>query len=148
MDDQKETFYLIHRDILPEAIYKTVEAKRLVETGAVKTVNEAVQKVGLSRSAYYKYKDKIFPFNQITNQQIITISLILEHRPGVLSNVLNFVADKQGNILTINQSIPLQGIANVVYSIDTTKLNISTTAFIEELQKVDGVRKVVVVGQG
>ncbi|WP_033827431.1 ACT domain-containing protein [Bacillus andreraoultii] len=145
--DHKEEFYLIRADVLPEAIYKTVEAKKLIETGEVNTINEAVERVNLSRSAFYKYKDKIFPFNAATYQKIITISLILEHRPGILSEVLKFVANKKGNILTINQSIPLQGIANVVYSIDTSNLITSATEFIEDLKLVDGVRKVIIVGQ-
>jgi chorismate mutase len=144
----KEQYYLIRGDILPESIYKTVEAKKLFETGEVETVNQAVDKVGLSRSAYYKYKDKIFPFNAATYQQIVTISFILEHKSGVLSQVLRFIADKSGNVLTINQSIPLQGIANVVLSVDTAILILPTTEFVEELQQIDGVKKVVVVGQG
>jgi chorismate mutase len=144
----KEKYYLIHVDILPEAIYKTVEAKKLFESGEVETVNQAVDQVGLSRSAYYKYKDKIFPFNAATYQQIVTISFILEDRSGVLSQVLRFVADKSGNILTINQSIPLQGIANVVLSVDTASLNLPTTDFVDELSQINGVKKAVVVGQG
>jgi chorismate mutase len=144
----KEKFYLIHSDILPESIYKTIEAKKLFESGEVETINQAVERVGLSRSAYYKYKDKIFPFNSATYQQIVTISFTLEHKSGVLSQVLRFVADKGGNVLTINQSIPLQGIANVVLSVDTAVLIIPTSEFVEELQKIDGVKRVVVVGQG
>lgn len=148
MEKKKEDFYLIRSDILPEAILKTVEAKKLVESGEVETVNQAVERVGLSRSAYYKYKDGIFPFNAATRQKIVTISLNLEHRSGILSQVLRFVAEQGGNILTINQTIPLQGIANVVLSVDTAALNIATTEFLENLQNLQGVRKAVVVGQG
>jgi chorismate mutase len=144
----KEKFYLIHGDILPEAIYKTLEAKKLFESGEVETINAAVERVGLSRSAYYKYKDKIFPFNAATYQQIVTISFILEHRSGVLSQVLRFIADKGGNVLTINQSIPLQGIANVVLSVDTDSLILPTTEFVDELEQINGVKKVIIVGQG
>ncbi|WP_246945186.1 ACT domain-containing protein [Bacillus pinisoli] len=144
----KEKFYLISSDILPESILKTVEAKKLFESGEVETVNQAVERVDLSRSAYYKYKDKIFPFNAATYQQIITISFTLEHKSGVLSQLLRFVAEKGGNILTINQSIPLQGIANVVLSVDTAALLIPTSEFVEEIQQIDGVKKVVIVGQG
>jgi chorismate mutase len=148
LSNEKEKYYLIQGDILPEAIYKTVEAKRLFETGEVETVNQAVEKVGLSRSAYYKYKDKIFPFNKATYQQIITISFILEHKSGVLSQVLRFVAENGGNVLTINQSIPLQGIANVVLTVDTATLNQPTSEFVDQLGLVAGVKKVVLVGQG
>ncbi len=148
MDHADEKFYLIRSDILPEAILKTVQAKKLVESGEVNTVNQAVERVGLSRSAYYKYKDGIFPFNTVARQQIVTISMILEHRSGVLSQVLSFVADQGGNVLTINQTIPLQGMANVVISVDTVALKIAATDFMENLQKISGVRQAMIVGQG
>lgn len=147
-DRKEEKLYLVRSDILPEAILKTAEAKRLVESGEASTINQAVERVGLSRSAYYKYKDGIFPFNAATRQQIVTISLNLEHRSGILSQVLRFVAQHGGNILTINQTIPLQGIANVVMSIDTVALTLSTTDFLEEFQRQEGVNKAIVVGQG
>lgn len=148
MKKREEKYYLVREEILPEAILKTVEAKKLLESGEAETVHIAVEKVGLSRSAYYKYKDGIFPFNAMMREMIITISLQLEHRSGVLSRVLTFVAGKGGNVLTINQTIPLQGIANLAMSIDTAVLNLSTTDFVEELQKLDGVRKAAIIGRG
>lgn len=144
--DGNDLWFLVQKDILPEAILKTVEAKRLLDTQEVKTINEAVEKAGLSRSAYYKYKDKIFPFHEATSRQIITVSLLLEHKKGVLSNVIRYVADQGGNILTINQSIPLQGVANVVLSIDTFHLTLNMTAFIEEMRRITGVKQLIVVG--
>jgi chorismate mutase len=145
---QDEKYYLIRNDILPEAILKTVEAKQLLESGEAETVFEAVEKVGISRSAYYKYKDGIFPFNSMMREMIITITLQLEHRSGVLSKVLSFVAEKGGNVLTINQTIPLQGLANVAMSVDTALLNTSTTDFIDQLLALDGVKKAAIVGRG
>lgn len=145
--DGSEKFYLIQKDILPISIRKTLEVKRLLETGCVKTIHDAAEQVGISRSVYYKYKDKIFPFNAATYQKVITISLLLEHQPGILSKVLQFVADKGGNVITINQSIPLQGIANVVLSIDSIYMKLTTTEFLDELVKVKGVNRAVVVGQ-
>lgn len=142
-----EKFYLIQDDVLPISIRKTMEVKKLLHSGQFKTIQEAVDQVGISRSVYYKYKDKIFPFNAATYQKVITVSLLLEHRPGILSRVLQFVADKGGNVITINQSIPLQGIANVVLSIDLAQLQQSTTYFLEELINVDGVRRAVIVGE-
>jgi chorismate mutase len=143
-----EQLYLIKGDVLPISIRKTLEVKRLLDAGNVKTIHDAVEQVGISRSVYYKFKDKIFPFNAATFQKVITISLLLEHRPGILSKVLQFVADKEGNVITINQSIPLQGIANVVLSMDTANMRLTTTEFLEELLQVDGVNRAVVVGQG
>ncbi|WP_047155259.1 ACT domain-containing protein [Aneurinibacillus tyrosinisolvens] len=148
MPKQDEIFYLIRADILPESIAKTIEAKKLLDSGEAETVHEAVEKVGLSRSAYYKYKDSIFPFNSMMREVIITVSLNLEHRSGILSKVLKFIADRGGNVLTINQTIPLQGMANVALSIDTGGLSLSSTEFLEELQRLEGVKRAVIVGRG
>jgi len=148
MTKREEKFYLIRSDILPESIAKTIEVKKMLEAGEVDTVNEAVDRVGLSRSAYYKYKDGIFPFNAMMSEKIMTISFTLEHRSGILSRVLQFVADQGGNVLTINQTIPLQGIANVAMSVDMAHLTISTTDFLDGLQALSGVRKAMIIGRG
>lgn len=144
----KEIFYLIRADILPESIQKTIEVKRMLERGEVETIQQAVDKIGLSRSAFYKYKDAIYPFNVMMKQQIITVSLNLEHRSGVLSKMLSYIAASRGNVLTINQTIPLQGLANVVLTIETAQMDLSVTQLSEELRLQDGVQKVVIVGQG
>lgn len=148
MEANKETYYLIRADILPESIQKTIEAKRILDRGEVETIQQAVEKVGLSRSAYYKYKDAIHPFNAVMKQKIITVSLNLEHRSGVLSKMLSHIASKRGNVLTINQSIPLQGLANVVLSIETAQMDLTVTELTEELKQIDGVQRVTVVAQG
>ncbi len=145
---REEKFYLIRSDILPESIAKTIEAKKLLESGEAGTVNEAVERVGLSRSAFYKYKDGIFPFNTMMSEKIMTITMTLEHRSGILSKVLQFVAERGGNVLTINQTIPLQGIANVSMSVDMAHLTVSSTEFLEDLQQLSGVRKAMIVGRG
>lgn len=105
---EKNVFYLVKEEILPEAIKKTIKVKEILKRGEVRTINEAVEKMGLSRSAYYKYKDYVFPFYEASRDKIITLSLLLEHKPGVLSKVLNSVAADSGSIMTINQGIPLQ----------------------------------------
>lgn len=148
MSKRDEKFYLIRADILPESIAKTIEVKKLLESGEIDTVNEAVERVGLSRSAFYKYKDAIFPFNAMMSEKIMTVSLTLEHRSGILSKVLQFVAEKGGNVLTINQTIPLQGIANVAMSVDMAQLHMPTTEFLDLLEKLHGVRKAMIVGRG
>jgi len=148
MSKREEKFYLIRADILPESIAKTIEVKKLLESGEADTVNEAVERVGLSRSAFYKYKDGIFPFNAMMSEEIATVILTLDHRSGVLSRVLQFVAEHGGNVLTINQTIPLQGIANVAMSVDMAHLTISGTEFLELMQQLPGVRKVMIVGRG
>lgn len=145
---REEKFYLIRSDILPESIAKTIEAKKLLESGEAETVNDAVERVGLSRSAFYKYKDGIFPFNAMMSEKIMTITFSLEHVSGYLSKVLTYVADQGGNVLSINQTIPLQGIATVSMSVDMAHLRVSTTEFVDGLQLVPGVRKAMIVGRG
>ncbi|EJL43822.1 hypothetical protein BAG01nite_10240 [Brevibacillus agri] len=145
---REEKFYLIRSDILPESIVKTIEAKKMLESGEVDTVNEAVERVGLSRSAFYKYKDGIFPFNAMMSEKIMTITFSLEHMSGYLSKVLTYVAEQGGNVLTINQTIPLQGIANISMSVDMANLRVSSTEFLESLQEIPGVRKAMIVGRG
>ena len=147
MRKEKSKKYLVDKNILPEAILKTVIVKELLAKGEVFTVNEAVERVGISRSAFYKYRDGIFPFNEVSKEKIITVSLILEHKSGVLSDVLNTVAELQGNILTINQGIPLQNIANAVLSIDTKDIKDDLDVLVAKLHNLQGVRKVEIIGQ-
>lgn len=148
MVNKKEpTFYLVQEDILPEAILKTVMAKELLLRGAANTVNEAVEKVDLSRSAFYKYKDKVFPFHQWSKGKIVTLALLMEHQPGVLSTVLNSIAGAKGSILTINQNLPLQGLANATLSIETAEMNQDLESLVAMIRGVDGVQDVRVVGQ-
>ncbi|MFF0827325.1 ACT domain-containing protein [Brevibacillus sp. NPDC003359] len=145
---KEEKFYLIRSDILPESIAKTIEAKKMLESGEVDTVNEAVERVGLSRSAFYKYKDGIFPFNAMMSEKIMTFTFSLDHMSGYLSKVLTYVADQGGNVLTINQTIPLQGIATISMSVDMANLRVSSTEFLDGLQQIPGVRKAMIVGRG
>ena len=144
---EKTAFYLVKEDILPEAIKKTIKAKEVLKRGEVRTINEAVAKTGLSRSAYYKYKDYVFPFYEATKDRIITISLLLEHKPGVLSRVLNLIATDSGSIMTINQGIPLQGVANATISIETKNLTVDLEALLDKLRMIDGVKRLELLGQ-
>jgi chorismate mutase len=144
----QEKFYLVREDILPEGVLKTVQAKELLARGEVKTIHDAVEQVGLSRSAFYKYKDGIFPLNKLERERIVTISMDLEHRSGILSKVLAMIAGLEGNVLTIHQTIPLQGMANVVISVDTSMMGENWGELLEKLQRQDGVRRAAVIGQG
>ena len=144
---EKSTFYLVREEILPEAIKKTIKVKEILKRGEIKTINEAVEKMGLSRSAYYKYKDFVFPFYEASKEKIITLSLLLEHKSGVLSKVLNTVADDSGSIMTINQGIPLQGVANTTISIETKPLTVDLEALLDKLRMIDGVKRLEVLGQ-
>lgn len=143
-----ERYFIVREDILPEAIVKTVQVKELLKRGEAETVHEAAERVGLSRSAFYKYKDGIYAMDQMDRERLVTISMDLEHRSGILSKVLALVADLEGNVLTIHQSIPLQGMANVVISVDMSVMSAPLTALVDGIRKADGVRKANVVGQG
>jgi chorismate mutase len=140
-------YLLVRDDILPDAIVKTIEAKQMLASGEVSTIHEAVEKVGLSRSAFYKYKEGVFALSKLDRERIVTISMNLEHRSGMLSRVLQHVATFEGNVLTIHQSIPLLGVANVVLSVETSGIGEKFPDFMQELQKLDGVRKAHVIGQ-
>lgn len=147
MANRRKDFLMVSKDILPEAILKTAEAKELLAKGAVYTVNDAVERVGISRSAYYKYKDGVFPFYEVSKEKIITFNLTLENIAGVLSNALNFIASFNVNVLTINQSIPLQGVAHVSISIETAGMVKTPEDLIAGLGDIEGVRKIEVIGQ-
>jgi len=143
-----ERYYLVRQDILPEALVKTVRAKELLARGEAATVQEAVDRVGLSRSAFYKYKDGIHPLDRLDRERIVTISMDLQHRTGVLSKVLALMAEMDGNVLTINQTIPLQGQANVVITVDTSKMGDRIADVIRSLNGLDGVNRATIIGRG
>lgn len=135
-------FYLVQADILPESILKAVRAKEMLIRGEASTVNEAVEKVNLSRSAYYKYRDRVFPIQDGSSVREITINLTLEHRTGVLSRVLATIAALGGNILTINQEMPAQGLAKVGINLDITEITGDMESFLDHIRKIDGVKSV------
>lgn len=140
-------YYIIHEKIMPEILKKTVFAKELLKTGKVKTVNDAAKLAKMSRSAYYKYKDYIFPFYEASHGKIVTISLVLEHKPGVLSSILDEIAQSHGNVLTINQNIPVQGLANVTISFETGNLQRNIEEILQQIKEKSGVQKVEIIAQ-
>ncbi len=140
-------FYIVSEDILPEAVVKTAQVKEILAKGKADTINQAVDLVGISRSAFYKYRDGIFPFYQERKEKIVTINMILDHRSGVLSGVINAIASFNGNILTINQGLPLQGMANVTVSIESGQMEINIPELLNCLLATSGVLRVELVGQ-
>ncbi len=143
-----DEYYLVRADILPEAMQKTLDAKALLDSGKVKKINEAVQAVDLSRSAFYKYKDGIFPFHTMVKEKIITLSIHLEDRSGTLSKLLSVVAEVGANVLTINQTIPLQGRATITLSIETASMGVEIDKLVKEIQQLAAVEKVELIGSG
>lgn len=144
---EKGRFYIVKEEIMPDIFKKTIKAKELLKSGKAKTVNEATEAVGMSRSAYYKYKDYIFPFYEASMGKIVTISFVLEHMPGVLSSILDEIAKARGNILTINQNIPVQNMANVTISFETGNLNKNVEELLAIINKKDCVHKLEIIAQ-
>jgi chorismate mutase len=141
-------FYLVREDVLPEAMKKTLDAKLLIERGKAESVADAVQAVDLSRSAFYKYRDTVFPFHTVVKQRIISLFFHIEDRSGTLSHLLSTVASSGCNVLTIHQTIPLQGRANVTLSLDTASMNVELNEMLRRLKSLEFVDKVDVLGSG
>ncbi len=134
-------YYIVEAKALPEIFLKVAQAKWLLETGGAKTVNEATRKTGISRSAFYKYRDAISPFHNLLVGRVLTFQLILRDVTGLLSTILSIFAQSGANILTINQTIPTGGCASVTVSADTTDLNVSVESLLRVFAKTEGVCK-------
>ena len=134
-------YYIVEAAALPEIFQKVAEAKRMLETGETDKVNVAAQAVGISRSAFYKYKDAVQPFNDMKAEHIITFYAMLKDNAGVLSGVLSVFAASGANILTINQSIPTGGRAMVTISAETSNLNCNIEALTQQIAERTGVVK-------
>ena len=132
-------YYIVAADALPEIFDKVAEAKRMMQTGEADTVGEATRLAGISRSAFYKYKDSVQPFNDMKSEHIITFYAMLKDNPGVLSNVLSIFAGSGANILTINQSIPTNGCAAVTISAETSRMAESLEQLMADVTSLDGV---------
>lgn len=140
-------YFVVKQRALPEVLLKVVEANRLIETQKVASVQEAVEMVGISRSSYYKYKDDIFPFHDSAQGTTLTLSCQMNDEPGLLSDVLKVVADFRANILTIHQTIPINGIASLSLSIQILDTTGDVSAMILEMEKRDGVHNVKVLAR-
>lgn len=138
----KPIYYLVDSTIAPEVFCKVIEVKRLLQTGKAKTINEAVATVAISRSAFYKYRDFLFPFNQIVKEKIITISFMLQDKTGLLCSILNIFAEANANILSINQNVPLNGLASVVIALETGEMEMDIQSLIGCLEQIEGVSKI------
>ena len=139
--EKTQKYYLVEASALPEEFVKVADAKRLLSTGEATTVNEAARLTGISRSAFYKYRDVVLPFQNMMHGRIITFQLKLQDAPGVLSGILKTFAAFHANILTINQTIPVGGCAMVTVSAETMAMNGSIEALLHNLSTADGVIK-------
>lgn len=127
-------YFVVKQKAIPEVLLKVVEAKRLLESEKVLTIQEAVDAVGISRSSFYKYKDDIFPFHDNSQGTTITLTFQMDDEPGILSDVLKIIAEYRANILTIHQSIPINGIASLTLSIQVLQTTGDISRMIEQLE--------------
>ena len=132
-------YYIVDAEALPEIFRKVVDARRMLDTGEAETVNQAVQLAGISRSAFYKYKDAVRPFQDMLHGRIVTFQIMLKDEPGILSHVLNLFAGSGANILTINQGIPINGCAVVTVNAETSGLEGSMQELLARLNGAEGV---------
>ena len=142
LKNNQPKYYLVEAEMLPEIFIKVVQAKELLQTGEASTVSEAASALGISRSAFYKYKDSIAPFKDLKGGRIITFNITLFDKKGALSSLLSVFADAGANILTISQTIPVNGVASTTISAETAGMQVTLESFITELQIAPGVKKV------
>lgn len=140
-------YYVVKEQAVPEVLLKVVEAKKLLDTGRVLTVNEAVNAVGISRSSFYKYKEDIFQFHENSQGTTITLTFQMEDEPGLLSDVLKSIAEFGANILTIHQSIPLNGVASLSLSVQVLPTTGNVSEMLEALESQKGVKNVKILAK-
>lgn len=132
-------YFIVKKKAVPEVLIKVVEAKRLLDKYKEMTIQEATEAVGLSRSSFYKYKDDIFPFHDNARGKTITFVVELEDEPGLCSTILNLIARYNANILTIHQSIPVNGVALLTLSVDILPTTGDVSELIEEVENTNGI---------
>ncbi len=140
-------FFIVEKKVLPEIFIKVIKAKSLMDNQKAKTIKDAVNMVGISRSAFYKYKDSVFELNNNSRGRTLTIAINLENNPGLLSNVLNVIAGEKANILTINQTIPINNIANVTITVETDRTNNEIVELVQKLEKLNGVQTLKIIAR-
>lgn len=136
---EKTKYFVLKQKAVPEVLLKVVEAKRLLDSGKAVSVQEAAENVGISRSSFYKYKDDIFPFHDNAKGKTITMVIQLDDEPGLLSVVLRIVADYHANILTIHQSIPVNGIASLTLSVDVLNETGDISQMVDTIEEQQGI---------
>ena len=137
----KPKYYIVEATALPEVFVKVAEAKRLLSTGEAKTVNEATKMMDISRSAFYKYRDSVLPFQNMMTGRVITFQFLLHDEPGALSVILGIFAEHKANIITINSIVPTNGCAVVTISAETMDLTVPLEDLLRSLRQTPGVIK-------
>ena len=144
---EKTTYFVLKEKAVPEVLLKVVAAKKLIETGKCDSVQEATEQVGISRSSFYKYKDDIFPFHEDAKGKTVNMVIQLEDEPGILSKVLEEMAHFHVNILTVHQSIPVNGFATVTISVDVLEDSGDFSELVNSIENVGGVHYVKILAR-
>lgn len=145
--EDKSKYFVVKQKAVPEVLLKVVEAKKLLESERAITVQGATDKVGISRSSFYKYKDDIFPFYDNTKGKTITLVVQMDDEQGLLSDLLHVVAVYRANILTIHQSIPVNGVATLTLSVEIRENTGNVSGMIEELENLNGIHYVKILAR-
>ena len=145
--EDKSKYFVVKQKAVPEVLLKVVEAKKLLESERAITVQEATDKVGISRSSFYKYKDDTFPFYDNTKGKTITLVVQMDDEQGLLSDLLHVVAVYRANILTIHQSIPVNGVATLTLSVEIRENTGNVSGMIEELENLNGIHYVKILAR-
>ena len=138
---EKPKYYIVEASALPEVFLKVAEAKRLLSTGEASTVNEATKMMDISRSAFYKYRDAVLPFQNMMTGRIVTFQFLIHDEPGLLANMLDIFPDCNANILTINSIVPTNGTAVLTISSETMELSVPLEELLRRLRNFPGVIK-------
>jgi chorismate mutase len=148
MDRKKSEYFIVRQSALPEVLLKVVEAKQMLDRQQAMSVAEAAEKVVISRSSFYKYKDDVFRFHDDLQGTTITLTFNMDDEPGLLSDVLKIIADARANILTIHQSIPIGGVASLTISIQLLDETGDISDMIERMEEQNGVHHVRISAKG
>ena len=144
---ESSNYFVLREKAVPEVLLKVVEAKRLLDSGKVESVQEATEQVGISRSSFYKYKDDIFPFHENEKGKTVTMVIQVDDEPGLLSVVSKSIADCHANILTIHQSIPVNGIATLTLSVDVFPETEDVERMVDSIESVQGIHYVKIIAR-
>lgn len=143
----KDKYFIVNRKALPDVLIRVVEVNRILESDKTMTVQDAADAVGISRSSYYKYKDDIVPFHDTAKGKTITFMLQMADQPGLLSMVLNEIAKDGANVLTINQSIPINGIAPVTISVEILPTTVDVMVMLDAIEDIKGIHSLKILAR-
>ena len=138
----KDDYLVIDKKVLSEIFQKVIDTKKIIENGDVKGITEATKVTGISRSVFYKYKDYVFEFSKMSAGRKVTFSMMVRHEKGLLSTILNEISKEGGNILTINQGIPINDVANLNITMDISSMEKNFKIFLNEINNINGVDNV------